>query len=156
MAEIEDPEKYFEEGRSDSDNNEQIHDLARQLTSQSVRTIDGQMVNPFLDSSDPTLNPNSEKFDSKAWLRHVMSIESREPEKYPQQISGVAFKNLGAFGYGTTADYKKTVATAPLELFTLAKKLTGLQNKTKIQILQRFNGLVKRGETCVVLGRPGR
>lgn len=155
MTEFESPEKYVADG-SDSDNNEQIHTLARQITSQSVQTIDGEVVNPFLYSGDPTLDPNSEKFDSKAWLRHVMSIESRDPEKFPELIAGVSFKNLGAFGYGTTADYKKTVASLTLELFTLAKTVTGLQTKTKIQILQNFNGLVKRGETCVVLGRPGR
>jgi ATP-binding cassette subfamily G (WHITE) protein 2 (PDR) len=154
------PQSYYEKNSENSsdqyDQYEEVHELARQVTSQSVHTSGGELVNPFIDSTDPALNPNSEKFNSKSWMRHVLNISSRDPENHPPLTAGVAFKNLGAYGFGTSADYQKTVANITLELFTLAKKVTGLQQKTKIQILQNFHGLVKCGETCMVLGRPGR
>lgn len=155
--EDDEPHSYYEKNSEESSEQyEEVHQLARQITSQSVHTNGGELVNPFIDSTDPALNPNSEKFNSKAWMRHVINISSRDPENHPPLTAGVAFKNLGAYGFGTSADYQKNVANITLELFTLAKKVTGLQQKTKIQILQNFHGLVKCGETCMVLGRPGR
>lgn len=151
-----DPPSTYYELNGDAARDDEIHELARQITSHSLHTQGGEAINPFIDSTDPALDPNSDKFNSRAWLKHVVNLDKRDPEHHSELTAGVAFKNLGAYGFGTAADYQKTVANVILELVTLAKKATGLEHKTKIQILQNFNGLVKKGELCMVLGRPGR
>lgn len=138
-----------------TDSMNEVHELARQITNQSIRSGTGSLHNPFVDSKDPALDPNSDDFDSRKWLRQVMNIKLRDPDNYPPGIAGVAFKNLGAFGYGTSADYQKTFLNATLEVVSLAKRIVGLEKKTKITILREFNGLVRPGEICIVLGRPG-
>ncbi|KIW62366.1 hypothetical protein PV04_10546 [Phialophora macrospora] len=112
-------------------------------------------VNPFLGSLNPQLDPHSAEFSVRAWLRAVMNIASRDPERYPKGVAGVAYKNLSAHGLGNPTDYQKTFGNYPLEMFRWAKRLTGKETKTRIQILRDFDGLVKSGEMLVVLGRPG-
>lgn len=111
-------------------------------------------VNPFL-SSDPRLDPNSPDFDAKIWAGALLHAFSRDPAKYPRHTAGVACRNLGVYGYGTSTDCQKDVVNvlweAPLKLLDW-----GLGRKRKIQILTGFDGLAKSGEMILVLGRPGR
>lgn len=67
----------------------------------------------------------------------------------------IAYKNLSAHGFGEATDYQKTFGNFPLEIVGFFKGLVGKRQKTKIQILRDFDGLVKSGEMLVVLGRPG-
>lgn len=127
--------------------------LSRTITNTLAR-IDTN-VNPFIEPADPVLDPFSEKFNARAWTRHVVRYKDRDPERYPHRTTGVSFKNLSAFGYGTGTDYQKTVANAPLQLAGIFRGLSG-QKGEKVHILREFDGLVKAGESCVVLGRPGR
>lgn len=113
-------------------------------------------ANPFLGPVEPQLDPHSAEFSLKAWLQAVMNIASRDPERYPKGVAGVAYRNLSAHGQGNPTDYQKTFGNYPLELFKWAKSLAGKESKTRIQILRDFDGLVKSGEMLVVLGRPGR
>ena len=46
----------------------QVLQLARTFTYNSVKNAEGQYINPFLGSEDPTLDPNSDKFSAKAWV----------------------------------------------------------------------------------------
>jgi hypothetical protein len=136
-----------------------ITELARSLSRSStdgVREEKGELVNPFFGSQNPVLDPTSGNFSPKAWLETVMSIESRDPERYPKRVAGVAYKNLSAHGFGEPTDYQKTFGNYPFEFLSLAKRLVGTQKKTRIQILRDFDGLVKSGEMLLVLGRPGR
>lgn len=136
---------------------EEIAGLAKSLSqSQDIRDEKGDFINPFLASENPSLNPNSAKFSSKAWLEALMGITSRDPERYPKRVAGVAYKNLSAHGFGDPTDYQKTFGNYPFELPSVAKRLIGRGKKTRIQILRNFDGLVKSGEMLVVLGRPGR
>lgn len=112
-------------------------------------------VNPFIDPTDPILDPNNENFNARAWTKHVVRFRDRDPNQYPHKAAGVSFKNLSAFGYGTGTDYQKTVGNIFFEASTIVRKLTGHKGK-KVDILQNFDGIIKSGETCVVLGRPGR
>lgn len=141
---------------------EAIHDLARQITNLSQASKEAEPysnnsstdINPFLDTSNPFLNPNSPDFSPREWTKHLVSLEARDPDRYPQRKSGVSFKNLGIYGYGTSYDYQKTVVNTIPSTF---RKIMDLgKKKTRIQILRDLNGVVKPGETCVVLGRPGR
>jgi ATP-binding cassette, subfamily G (WHITE), member 2, PDR len=133
----------------------QVLQLARTFTYSSVKNAEGQYINPFLGSEDPTLDPNSEKFSAKAWVKTLVSIASRDPERYPERTAGVSYRNLSCHGYGNATDYQKTFGNYPLEAAGIFNKLTG-RGQTKIQILRNFDGLVKSGEMLVVLGRPGR
>ena len=137
--------------------NPEIHHLARQVTAHSIRTAGGtDYPNPFLEGEDldPQLNPSSGKFRPEAWVRTLIGIQSRDPERYPQRTAGVAYKNLNVHGFGSLTDYQKTFGNYPLSLGSLFNKVTG-RGKRKIQILQDFEGIVESGEMLVVLGRPG-
>lgn len=113
------------------------------------------LPNPFIGSDDPRLVPGSGSFDVRAWIRAVLNIIEREPERFPQRTAGVSFKNLSAYGFGTSTDYQKDVGNIWLEGVGLARKVLGRERQRKIDILRNFDGLVKSGETLVVLGRPG-
>ncbi|KAL4922188.1 ABC-2 type transporter-domain-containing protein [Aspergillus aurantiobrunneus] len=130
--------------------------LARRLTRQSTRlTSKSTLENPFfLDDPDSTLNPQSPNFRVRGWIKMLLEIRSRAPERYPDRTAGVAFKNLSVHGFGSPTDYQKDVLNVTLELGTIARRLAGIRTP-RIQILRNFEGLVKSGEMLVVLGRPG-
>jgi len=140
---------------STADRDDEVKHLARTFTQRSVRHEGGDYVNPFLGSDNPLLDPASGKFSARAWIKTLIGITSRDPERYPTRVAGVSFKNLNVHGFGTPTDYQKSFGNTPLELFSLFDRIRG-RNKTKIQILRDFDGLVKSGEMLVVLGRPGR
>ncbi|OJJ00646.1 hypothetical protein ASPVEDRAFT_27360 [Aspergillus versicolor CBS 583.65] len=130
--------------------------LARRLTRQSTRlTAKSTLENPFfLDDSESALNPQSANFRVRDWMKMLLEIRSRDPERYPDRTAGVAFKSLSVHGFGSPTDYQKDVSNVLLEVGTMARRLVGIR-MPKIQILRDFEGLVKSGEMLVVLGRPG-
>ena len=130
--------------------------LPKPLSYDGVTDENGSFINPFSGTKHPLLDPKSTKFSPKAWLETLMSITSRNPERYPKRLAGVAYKNLSAHGFGEPTDYQKTFGNYLLKLFSLAERLIAKREKTKIQILKDFEGLVKSGEMLMVLGRPGR
>lgn len=69
--------------------------------------------------------------------------------------AGIAFRSLNVYGFGTTTDYQKTFANYPLAYFSLLGALFGRIRKSRIDILQNFEGLVSSGEMLLVLGKPG-
>ncbi|KAH7409048.1 AtrD, ABC-transporter [Cadophora sp. MPI-SDFR-AT-0126] len=129
--------------------------LARTFTQHSVKNGHGQYINPFDTSDDPALDPQSGQFNQRAWIKTVMGIASRDPERYPSRVAGVSYKNLNVHGFGEPTDYQKTFGNYPLAVSSLFNKLRGENGRTKIQILRNFDGLIKSGEMLVVLGRPG-
>lgn len=138
----------------------EITELARQFSRMSTYTIpkDGELDNPF-NSTNPIFQPGSDTFNVKAWVKALMHMTSRDPERYPNRTAGVFFKNLNVHGYGSAFDYQKDVGNLWMEsLGSFRKSFGGDAHKgeTKIQILRDFDGLVKNGEMLVVLGRPGR
>lgn len=129
------------------DNNIVRH-LSHQSTSYSTKE---KLENPFLNvSEDSPLNPNGPNFSVRAWIKNCLAIQSRDPERYPTRSAGIAFRNLGVYGYASNTDYQKDVGNGLLSLQSAFSK------KKKLQILQKFDGLVESGEMLVVLGRPGR
>ncbi|KAL9035941.1 MAG: hypothetical protein Q9180_004584, partial [Flavoplaca navasiana] len=93
-------------------------------------------------------------FKPERWVKTLIGVQSRDPERYPQRVAGVAYKNLNVSGFGSPLDYQKTFGNYPLEAASIFNTITG-RGKRKIQILRDFEGLVKSGEMLVVLGRPG-
>lgn len=130
--------------------------IAKAASVSEVKDEKSELVNPFVGSQNPQLDPHSAEFNVKAWLQAVMNIASRDPNRYPRGVAGVSYKNLSAHGLGNPTDYQKTFGNYPLQLFKWAKRFVGKETKTRIQILRDFEGLVKSGEMLLVLGRPGR
>lgn len=131
----------------------EVTDLARKLTRESTRWGEGENI--FLQTGeDSTLNPHSPNFKARDWMKNLLAITSRDPERYPQRQAGVSFRNLSVHGYGSPTDYQKDVFNSVLQVGALFRMMTGT-GKQKIQILRDFDGLVKSGEMLVVLGRPG-
>ena len=131
-----------------------VTELAKQITQHSVKSEGGTYQNPFHCVDDSTLDPHSTDFNPETWIKTVLGIQSRDPERYPARIAGVSYKNLNVHGFGSLTDYQKTFGNAPLQLAGVFNRLTG-RGQHKIQILRNFEGLVHSGELLVVLGRPG-
>ncbi|KAL5337551.1 hypothetical protein BJX70DRAFT_409126 [Aspergillus crustosus] len=142
--------------RKEPDVENRVVSLARRLTRQSTRlTSKSTLENPFfLDDLESTLNPQSPNFRARDWMKMLLEIRSRDPEKYPDRTAGVAFKRLSVHGFGSPTDYQKDVLNVLFELGTIARRLVGIK-MPRIQILRDFEGLVRSGEMLVVLGRPG-
>lgn len=84
-------------------------ELGRTVTAQSVRSNGGNYRNSFLDDSDPALDPNSGRFKPEKWVRTLVGLQSRDPERYPQRVAGISYKNLNVHGFGSLTDYQKYV-----------------------------------------------
>jgi hypothetical protein len=139
----------------DQEGHEKITALARSLSQISQKSADP--TNTFLNpSSDPELDPNSDKFNSRKWMKNLLHIKTRDPDRYPRRTAGVSFRNLNAYGYGTAADYQADVANMWLKGFGWLRGILGCRNRVRIDILRNFEGFVCSGEMLVVLGRPGR
>ena len=83
--------------------------LERVHTSTSIKTVGGAYRNSFLDASDPALDPHSGQFKPEAWVRTLIGLQSRDPERYPQRVAGVGYRNLNVHGFGGLTDYQKYV-----------------------------------------------
>lgn len=134
-------------------------ELARQFTRQSTRSF--QETGEF--DPDDVLRPErgtiydpfSENFNSHEWIKSLLAITSRDPEKYPRRTAGIAFKNLSVHGFSSDVEYQPTVGNVILSGLgfiwdTIARR------KRKVEIIKHFDGIVEAGEMLVVLGPPGR
>ncbi|KAJ6260894.1 ABC multidrug transporter C [Drechslerella dactyloides] len=128
------------------------HAGGHHLTKQETRYSTFEGENPFVGSDHPQLQPGHERFNPKAWLKSIVNITARDPERYPSLRLGVSFKNLSAHGYGSATDYQKNVGNIG---YSYLERFLTFGKKRKIQILRDFEGVIKSSEMCVVLGRPG-
>lgn len=127
-----------------------VQGLARQYTQQSTQSVHG---NPFTTSDEGSpLNPQSPNFRAKAWAKSI--VQMSQEAGHSMRTAGLCYQNLNVFGYGQATDYQKDVANVWLEAANLPRQLLG-HGKTKIDILQDFDGVVRNGEMLVVLGPPG-
>ncbi|KAJ5781341.1 hypothetical protein N7457_006501 [Penicillium paradoxum] len=145
---------------SEADRDIQITTLARTLSQISRQAStgtdeDSEGINTFLDASNPELDPHSDQFNSRKWVKNMLQITCRDPGRYPRRTAGVFFRNLNVFGYGTAADYQMNFANFWLKGAGWLRDALGLERKVRIDILRDFEGIVHSGEMLVVLGRPG-
>ena len=135
---------------------ERVPELARQITNKSIAySVRSNLPNPFLEGhQNSSVDPTSDDFSPKEWMKLILAIQSRDPERYPLRTSGVSFNHLSVHGFGTPTDYQKDVGNVLLEFESVARWLMGT-GKQKIRILRDFDGLVRSGEMLMVLGRPG-
>jgi len=97
-------DKEINSTSSIDEGSERVVALARAITSKSVKNSSGQYDNPFVGSDDPQLNPSSGKFNARAWVKTLIGIESRDPDRYPERTAGISYRNLyvHGFGYGSS------------------------------------------------------
>ncbi|PWY81575.1 ATP-binding cassette transporter [Aspergillus sclerotioniger CBS 115572] len=130
----------------------EIMNLARRLTADSTRWHDPP--NPFLNCDDPSLDPNSSKFNARHWAKAVLQLTAQDPHRFPQRTAGVSFRNLSVHGYGRSTAYQKDFLNAVLQVTDLVGGLINRGDR-KLQILKDHDGLLRSGEMLLVLGRPG-
>lgn len=145
---------------NDEHRDEEIHQLARrfsQLSKDIVISSSEEGINTFLDpTGDPELDPSSDQFKSRKWVRNMLQMTCQDSNRYPRRTAGVSFRNLNVYGYGTATDYQTNFANIWLKAArSLWNRFTS-QKKIRIDILRDLEGIVRSGEMLVVLGRPGR
>ncbi|CCH45147.1 Multidrug resistance protein [Wickerhamomyces ciferrii] len=135
------------------------NDLEAQQSLSRVSTIAPGVVAINNPDIDPRLDPNSDQFNSRFWVKNFKNLMDKDPEHYKSYSLGIAYKNLRATGEAAGADYQTTVMNAPLKYANLAKKafFTSKAKKEagRFDILKSMDALVRPGEVVVVLGRPG-
>ncbi|KAF2437185.1 ATP-binding cassette transporter ABC2 [Tothia fuscella] len=98
-----------------------------------------------------------EPFDLENILRGNKSEEEEAGIK--NKRIGVIWSDLTVRGIGGAKNYVKTFPYAFVSFFNvyaIAKSILGLGKKGKeVDILRGFRGVLKPGEMCLVLGRPG-
>lgn len=129
---------------------QEVNALARQLTSQSH----GPPGTLFPIPDDGPLNPDSPSFNARQWAKAFYNIRTDTAEGTPPKTTGIAFKDLNVFGFGSATDFQKSVGNVFLEAGTLARKLMG-QKQQRVDILRGLEGVVHSGEMLAVLGPPG-
>ncbi|KIX10697.1 uncharacterized protein Z518_01781 [Rhinocladiella mackenziei CBS 650.93] len=133
-----------------------VQNLARQYTHDSTVGSDDPKGKPIFGSDDPNspLNPVSENFNARAWATNVARVAHERGQSFRRV--GICFQNLNVFGYGTPTDFQKDVGNIWLALPGLIRRFFDKKaGQTRIDILRQFEGIIRPGETCVVLGPPG-
>ena len=147
-----DPMMYLSEEERTARNDKKVHKLARQFT--ALSGLSG--INPFdhENERDPRIDPSHPNFTARAYAESVLKYSRNDPNAVPMRQAGISFRNLNVHGFTGGNDYQKTVANAPLMIGAYARRLLGSKG-TEVKILRDFDGLVRAGEMCVVLGPPG-
>lgn len=147
----------FQPDYSDNESNEpQRYQLLRTMTSMSqvpgITPVENDNV-----QIDPRLDPNSDEFSSKFWVKNMRKLLDADPDYYKPTSLGFACKNLIARGISSDADYQANFMNFP---FKVARDIYldyfRKNDKTRyFEILKSMDVLIKPGTLTVVLGRPG-
>lgn len=97
LGEKKDSDGEFDMSSSDPD---RVTELARTFTEVSAKNESGEYINPFTGSTDPALDPKSGKFNPTKWVKTIIGITSRDPERYPTRTAGISYTNLNVHGFG--------------------------------------------------------
>ncbi|QPG73910.1 hypothetical protein FOA43_001225 [Brettanomyces nanus] len=110
-----------------------------------------------VDDIDPKLNPDSDDFDSRFWVKNMRKLMQSDEEYFRPSSLGVAYKDLCAKGISSDADFQPTVASILYKLTRDAyfNLFRSHDESRHFNILKPMDGLVKPGTLTVVLGRPG-
>ncbi|OLN87450.1 ABC transporter CDR4-like protein 5 [Colletotrichum chlorophyti] len=133
------------------DGSEEIHDLARRVTSMSNHGAHSLFPRP----SNKSLDPESPEFDARKWASAFYRLQTEALLGNPPNSVGLAFRDLQVYGLGSTMDYQKTVGNFFLEASALTSSLLSSKRKQRIDILRGLEGVIRSGEMLAVLGPPG-
>ncbi|KAK1756393.1 ABC transporter-like protein [Echria macrotheca] len=128
----------------------QTRELQRIATALSRRH--SRAGHPQPESLDPSLDPQSAKFDVSRWAQHF--IEQVRGKGHHATNLSVGFRDLDVFGSGSALQLQETVGSVLLSPLRIGE-LFGSAKKQRRHILRGFHGLLKSGELLAVLGRPG-
>lgn len=132
-----------------------VHQLARTFSNMSAASESRPtVINPFQSRKDSSLDPSFRLFDAEHWLKAYISVIHNDAERYPQRTTGVSYRDVNVYGFGSEMDYQKDVFNIFFHAINIAKEM--FRDRPRIPILTSFDGLVRPGEMCVVLGRPRR
>ncbi|OCF76740.1 ATP-binding cassette, subfamily G (WHITE), member 2, PDR [Kwoniella mangroviensis CBS 8886] len=132
-------------------NHHQHHQHGHHDSDKTLHEGDDGEINPFEYREGSDLDPFSDKFDSKKWTRGFMRAKEASGTT---RRSGISFKDMAVHGFGSDADYQKTVSNLPLAMIGEVRDFIG-NRKRKVQILKSMDGVLEAGEMLVVLGPPG-
>ncbi|GAA5932006.1 hypothetical protein JCM1841_003594 [Sporobolomyces salmonicolor] len=133
----------------------QFETLRRELTRRS--TLHRTQTRQVDDNLEKGGVSDVDEFDLLSYLRG----EQSEAEKagFKRKVLGVAWKGLTVVGAGGMKIHIRTFPDAIKEslLFPIIKiaQLAGAFKGTPKNLLEDFDGCLKPGEMCLVLGRPG-
>lgn len=114
-------------------------------------------LNPFHTETDPRLNPLSENFDSRLWVKNMRKLMDMDPSHYKPSSLSVSFKDLSVRGVSSGDELQPTVSTLPVDFITgtLRKCMTIKGSSSGVEILKPMSALLKSGSLTLVLGKPG-
>jgi len=127
--------------------------LARTLTSMSM--VPG--VNPMAEDIDPRLDPNSDSFESRFWIKNMRKLTYSDTDYYKPSSLGFMYKDLRAYGQANDSDFQSNFGNViPKSISQFAKKFDKkYQEANQFDILKPMDGIIPAGKVTVVLGRPG-
>ena len=153
-----------------NDNDENIRQLARTFThdslkdDQSAATLrkylsnmsDVPGINPVSESDLDRLNPDSDHFEAKFWVKNLKRLFDSDPDYYKPSKLGIAYRDLRAYGVANDTDYQPTVTNALWKLATEGIRSLRKEKESELfNILKHMDAIMRPGELTVVLGRPG-
>lgn len=133
---------------------EELTKLAQTLSQSSRRPSIGRSITvDSLAWNDPALDPSSSSFVPYKWARTV--IKRLDDQGIRRDRVGVVFKNLSVSGTGSALQLQETVGSSFLVPFRPGSYARLARSAPKRHILHSFDGLLRKGEMLMVLGRPG-
>ncbi|EGW32053.1 multidrug resistance protein [Spathaspora passalidarum NRRL Y-27907] len=114
-------------------------------------------INPYTDDPEITqLDPNSDDFNAKFWVKNLRKLYESEPDYYKPSTLGIAYRDLRAYGVANDSDYQPTVTNAMWKMAVEGFRYLRPDDESRyFDILKPMDALMKPGEVTVVLGRPG-
>lgn len=140
------------EEQRENEKSDALNSIARRVTRETASS--GEPGDPLNPENGSALDPYSENFRAKAWLKALLALSAEHADVSPRRTSGVAFRSLSAHGFGASTDYQKSVGNVWFDAIGIIRKLIRARQR-KIEILRDFDGVVRSGEMLVVLGPPG-
>ncbi|KAI5960963.1 CDR1 [Candida pseudojiufengensis] len=127
-------------------------ELHKYLTNMS--TVPG--VNPVSETPDERLDPNSDNFEAKYWVKNIRKLFDSNRDYYKPSKLGVAYRDLRVYGVANDTDYQPTVTNALWKLASEGIRMISKEDQSKqFNILKHMDAIMRPGEVTVVLGRPG-
>ncbi|RCK57807.1 Multidrug resistance protein CDR2 [Candida viswanathii] len=154
----------------DAHTSQNVQNLARTFTHESIASGGDSLetyltnmtavpgINPYGDEvySNNQLNPDSDDFNAKFWVKNLRKLYESDPEYYKPSKLGIAYRDLRAYGVANDSDYQPTVANSLWKLASEGVSHFKKDNDSRyFDILKSMDGIMKPGELTVVLGRPG-
>ncbi|WRT64451.1 uncharacterized protein IL334_001383 [Kwoniella shivajii] len=134
---------------TDRQREDQVTSLARQMSRASIHG--DQPLDLFNYNADSDLDPFSDNFNARKWVKEMSRISQ---ESSPRRTAGISYSGMSVHGFGSDADYQKTVSNIGLSLLSSARDQFS-NRKRKVHILNDLDGVLDAGEMLVVLGPPG-